>query len=216
MREWLWSLWNTPEGLARVFYGTQWAMAIFGILTAAAIVLSIVVSRKRDVLLATAQEQIAIQQKAQEDKANRERDEQIAEANRQAREAREAQNRAEQLAAPRSLTPIEKTRISSYLAKESKGAIIIKANITVADARAYADEIAGLLRSAGWTVREDNAIITGPDIRGVWITVKDAQAAPIAALVLQRAFAAGGITVRAEYDPTMPNPTEVWLSVGSK
>jgi hypothetical protein len=44
-------MWNSIEGLARLFYASQWAMAILGALTALAIVFSIVVSIRKDRLV---------------------------------------------------------------------------------------------------------------------------------------------------------------------
>jgi hypothetical protein len=44
-------MWNTVEGLSRLFYASQWAMAVLGALTAIAIVFSIVVSVRKDTLV---------------------------------------------------------------------------------------------------------------------------------------------------------------------
>lgn len=65
----------------------------------------------------------------------------------------------------------------------------------------------------------DVMVLPGPDStrkpRGVWITVKDPQP-PAAAGVLQHAFAAAGISVRVELDPTLPDANEVRLTISSK
>lgn len=70
MQDWLRSLWSSPEGLTRVFYWTQWATVVFGLLTALAIALSVIVSRKKDDLLTTVQLQTENQRKSE----NAERD----------------------------------------------------------------------------------------------------------------------------------------------
>ncbi len=84
----------------------------------------------------------------------------------------------------------------------------------VSDARGYADEIAALFRDAGWNVKVDNAIITGPDIKGVWITIRNPQAPPVGTVTLQQASKAGGLSIPIKVDTTMPD--ELWLSVSSK
>lgn len=50
MTQWIHSLWNSPEGLTKIFYAAQWATAIFGLFTVFAIVLSIIVSNRKDKL----------------------------------------------------------------------------------------------------------------------------------------------------------------------
>ena len=107
--------------------------------------------------------------------------------------------------------------MSTFLRNQAQGSVVIKASINAPDARAYADEIAAVLTQAGWTVRIDNAMFTGSDIAGVWITVKDPKKAPPAAGLLQNALKAAGIDARGKYDPTMDTPdSEFWLSVGNK
>lgn len=193
-------------------------------------VLAYIYGNRREDLLSLAQSAAAQQRWQQQEKEKQEKDNQLAEMKKKVQDADSTALQAlngqaaakkeiaelKEHAAPRILTGNQKTAISSFLSNSPTGAITLKANVTVADARSYADEIAGLLRSAGWTVRVDNAIITGPNARGLWITVKNPQAAPVAAVSLQRAFAAANMNVRAEYDPTMPDSDEVWLSVGAK
>jgi len=119
--------------------------------------------------------------------------------------------------APRSLPSKAREAMSTFLRNQAQGSVVIKASINAPDARAYADEIAAVLTQAGWTVRIDNAMFTGSDIAGVWITVKDPKKAPPAAGLLQNALKAAGIDARGKYDPTMDTPdSEFWLSVGNK
>ena len=121
------------------------------------------------------------------------------------------------ISAPRHLTEAQKNAIVNFLTGLQKGSVMIRANSYANDARGYADEIAALLTDErlGWTVRVDNAVLTGPDTTGLWITVGDADPPPAEAGVLQNAFAAGGIHLRGMVDATVPQG-EVWLSVGAK
>jgi hypothetical protein len=119
-------------------------------------------------------------------------------------------------AAPRSLSADQKAAIVNFLQGQPKGSVTLKASVSAPDARAYADQIATLLGSAGWMTKVDNALFAGPNTAGVWITIKDPQNAPPAAGVLQHALRAAEIEARGEYDPTMADVAEVWLSIGSK
>jgi hypothetical protein len=67
---------------------------------------------------------------------------------------------------PRALTPDQKKAILDFLVNKPKAAFVIKANMTVPDAWAYADQIAEPFRNCGWNVRIDNAIISGPNVSG--------------------------------------------------
>jgi hypothetical protein len=117
---------------------------------------------------------------------------------------------------PRTLAADQKKAILGFLKNEPKGAFVIKANITVPDALSYADQIAEPFRDSGWNVRIDNAIITGPNVSGVWITIKNPEAVPPSCIVLKNALETAGIVIRAHYDPGVPEVGEVWLSIGSK
>lgn len=120
-------------------------------------------------------------------------------------------------AAPRSLLSEGKQAISAFLVGHAKGSVVIKASVSSPDARAYADQIAAVLKAAGWTVRVDNALFAGPDTTGLWITVKDAGKASPAAGLLQRALRAAGLDVRGQTDATMGTPDdEFWLCVGNR
>lgn len=127
-----------------------------------------------------------------------------------------ATQQMEERAKPRILTPEQKKAILTFLANRPKGAFVIKANISVPDAWSYSDQIAEPFRNSGWNVRLDNAIISGPNVAGVWITVKNPDAVPPSCIVLKSALGAAGIVTRAHYDPGIPDAEEVWVSVGSK
>ena len=127
------------------------------------------------------------------------------------------QRDAETRNADRHLTDQQKTDLAKFLAERPKGRFTIKANITVNDARKYADEVAAFFTSKlGWNVQVDNAIITGSDAVGMWITVRGPDAPPSVAGILQQGFRAAHMPVPAKYDPDGPAADEVWLSIGSK
>jgi len=127
------------------------------------------------------------------------------------------QRDVEARSADRHLTDQEKTDLAKFLAERPKGRFTIKANITVHDARKYADEIAAFFTDKlGWNVHVDNAIITGSNTVGMWITVRDPNAPPSVAGILLQAFKAANMPVPGQYDTTGPAADEVWLSIGSK
>jgi hypothetical protein len=120
--------------------------------------------------------------------------------------------------APRQLLQVEADKLAGFLAGKPFGELLIKANVAAKDARAYADEIASVLnKRANWSVRVDNALMPGNSASGLWVTVKDANAAPIRAVTIHDAFAAAGQPMDPVYriDAAL-QPDEVWLSIGFK
>lgn len=179
-------------------------------------ILAYVYGQRRDHLLVLADATSSQERQTHEDAANRERDAQIGRARQEAADARDAQRRAEELAAPRHLTESQRTLILASLNRQTGGILNIKASMAAGDARSYSDEMAGLFRSAGWTVTVENALFAGTEATGIWILIQNPSMAPIRAVTLQRALEAAGISVRVEYDPTLPAVTDVWLCVGPK
>jgi hypothetical protein len=118
--------------------------------------------------------------------------------------------------APRILTNEQQQKLSSYLSKCPTGAFEINASINENDARPYAEQIASLFRNNGWSVKINNSMFTGPDVSGIWLTIQDPQRAPRAAVDLNNALAAAGISNRVEYDSTFTDPLRVALSIGFK
>ncbi len=179
-------------------------------------VLAYAYGNRKDQLTSASQEAAAQERQRRERGASEERDARIAQVNRRAAAAEELQKRAEQRAAPRRLTETQKAKISSFLSGKPRGTFRIIADLRVPDARAYAEDISNLFGEAGWTVGVEDAVSTVSPANGLWITVKNPQAPPIAAVTLGQAFAAAGITVRGEHDPTFASLDQVWLSVGAK
>lgn len=141
----------------------------------------------------------------------------IAEARREANNAQDEVGKLKEAALPRHLTEKEKSGLANYLADKPKGKFTIKANTNAKDGRAYADEIAAFFNGEkiGWTVKVDNAIITGTEVTGMWISVMDVSTATENAGVLQNALKAANLPSDARLDPGMA-PGDVWLIVGLK
>ncbi len=135
------------------------------------------------------------------------------------RVAQDAQTQADTLRkqqAPRSLSNEQQQKIRSYLSKCPPGSFEINASINENDARPYAEQIASVFRNSGWSVKITNAMFTGPDVSGLWLTIQDPQRPPRAAVDLNNALGAAGISNRVEYDSTFTDPMRVTLAVGFK
>jgi hypothetical protein len=119
----------------------------------------------------------------------------------------------------RSLTEDQKVKLFEFLKSMPAGKLVIKASASAFDARAYGDGIAAFLRDrVGWDVRVDNALILGPNIGGVWFTIRDPHNIPVDAKKVINAFVYAAIPLRAtgnEYDAKVPDG-EVWLQIGPK
>jgi len=207
--------WNSIDAAARWHRGFEIAGFVALGLLLLFEVIAYVYGNRKDVLVAAAEQVAARAGASQNEEANQQRDAEIAEANRRAAEAEAQTRQLQQQAAPRALSQVERNRITAFLAGKPAGAFVVKASVVAPDARAYADEIATLFRTAGWDVRVDNAMFTGTGITGLWITVQNGRAAPPAAGVLQGALAAGGLHVRGVEDASR-EANDIWLSVGAK
>src|SRR5260370_10675142 len=207
--------WDSVESAARWHRGFEIAgFVALGFLLLFEVI-AYVYGNRKDVLVSAAERAAARERATQDEQANQQRDAEISEANRKAAEAEAQTRQLRQQAAPRVLSREEKAKMISFLKGKPVGAFVIKASVVAPDARAYADQIGDVFRSAGWDVKIDNAMFTGSDITGLWITVQNGQTAPLAASTLQQGLAATGISARGQADATM-NPNDVWLSVGAK
>jgi hypothetical protein len=133
--------------------------------------------------------------------------------------AQDAQTQADTLRkqqAPRSLANEQQQKIRSYLSKCPPGAFEINASINENDARPFAEQIASAFRNSGWSVKITNAMFTGPDVSGLWLTIQDPQRPPRAAVDLNNALSAARISNRVEYDKTFTDSMRVTLSIGFK
>ncbi len=123
---------------------------------------------------------------------------------------------------PRHLTEEQKTKLAKFITGNFSGnaSFTIKAQASESDARAYADEIAKIFNAPPihWQVTVDNAMIMGPDTSGIWISIKDGRAPPLATGLLHAALTDAGLPIKkdVEVDPGIPSPDEIWLTVGNK
>src|SRR5712692_3593170 len=148
-----WPGWNSIEGASA--FSRWFAIAGFVVFFLLVVleVLHFVYSEHKDTLIAEAELQTKREREQQEQSANAERDAQVAEARREAREAQQALQRDKQQRAPRHLTETQKHSIASFLRTKPRGAFTIHENATVDDASAYAEEIATLFNNViGWPV----------------------------------------------------------------
>ena len=85
----------------------------------------------------------------------------------------------------RRLTENEKSTLTASLLGQPSGQLVIKAATGASDAYNYARDIAAFLQGLGWQIRIDNAIMSGSDMTGLWLTIKDQNAVPLATTALQ-------------------------------
>jgi hypothetical protein len=118
---------------------------------------------------------------------------------------------------PRHLKEDEKAKLAAFFSGKPPASLTIKASLAD-DGKAYAEEIAGVLRASplNWTVTVDAALFTGSDTKGTWLTIKDANDIPALAPALQDAFRNAGIPLRDSgvFDPGVPTTADVWLAIG--
>ena len=178
----MWSWWNSLslETLGSLNTYAQWAMAVFGFLTAVAMVASIMASARissiKDAQLsALKQEQTATKEEVT---AVREQQE------------------------PRALNTQQRAKVLEILRAEPKGTIsVLGAAMGDGEALTFATELRQLLQSAGWGVEAfaANWASTWNPV-GVILIVRTQEEAPAYAGTLQRAFRAADITAEEMLD----------------
>jgi hypothetical protein len=187
MIQWIHSLWNSIDGVNRLFYTTQWAIAGFGILTVLATIASIKVSARKDEL--TVKQETAAANKAAgqlsqlsknlagTQKKQQETDEQIQRAQIEAAKARKAQAEAEQKIAalgPRTITPDQSEAIVATLRPFTGHNIDILIMTADEEAVRFAQIIAETISKAGWNVQLiRHSAMTIPPLYGVIIRTAD-------------------------------------------
>jgi hypothetical protein len=180
-------MWNTVEGLSKLFYASQWAMAVLGALTAVAIVFSIIVSVRKDHLVGEEERRLAEEHQRVLDGQNKE-------IGGLKTDLDEAQQKLRALSEQRKLSVEQRANLIAILRKSPPQETMI---IRVGDfeTQTFAEEIAGALREGGWTVLPTPFRIIERAVPGLMILVEDRKAAPIGAGILQNAFKAAGIEV---------------------
>jgi hypothetical protein len=212
--------WDSIESVSAIAKWFHIAGLVAIVLLALFEVIAYIYDHHKDVLVAAAALAETSARAAHDAESKKELDtarSEIAQASKEAGQAQAEVGKLKEAAMPRHLTEKEKSELAQFLADKPKGKFTIKANTNANDGRAYADEIAAFFNSGkiGWTVKVDNAIITGSDVTGTWVTVKDVNTAPEYAGVLQRALKAANLPAGGRVDSALA-PDEVWLSIGLK
>jgi hypothetical protein len=180
-------MWDTAEGLARLFYGSQWAMALLGALTALAIVFSIVVSVRRDQI-------VARDEAAKAASTQSTIDGQSSKISSLTGELSTAKKKLEDLTSQRTLTPDQKSKVIAYLKKSPpQEATIVR--VEDLETQTYAEEITKVLTDGGWKMKPPMFRIITHAEPGLMIMVRDIHDCPLGATLFQKAFLEAGITV---------------------
>jgi septal ring factor EnvC (AmiA/AmiB activator) len=138
-------MWNTAEGLARLFYASQWVIALFGGLTALAIVFSIVVSIRKDRIVAQNEAEIAARTEATiNDQSTR--------ISSLTEELNVAKKNLKEVTSQRTLSVDQNAKIIAYLKKSGPQETVI-IRVDDLEAQTFAEEITQTLSDAKWTVK---------------------------------------------------------------
>jgi len=119
---------------------------------------------------------------------------------------------------PRTLSPDQRARLVEILRMGSKGEIEITCVLGDAEGFAFATELDGLLKAAGWTVGGggvNQAVYTGGNPKGAGIVIRNARAVPPHAIALQQSFGAIGFPMGAAENPELPEG-KIVLLIGNK
>jgi hypothetical protein len=190
-------------------------------------IVSHVYGLRKDELVAVAESNVSAQRKIDETEAKKQSDaeaaqlrEQLAKAERVATEASDKAKELDRLRQPRHLTEEQKKTLQGRLTGRPKLQLVIKAGTATGDERAYAEEIASVLRAIAWDVRVDSALFMGADTSGLWLSVKGSGGEPVPEPVeiLRFALASVGLDIRDAIEGNLgiPEVSEVWLSIGRK
>ncbi|MEA2893058.1 MAG: hypothetical protein QOI05_3851 [Bradyrhizobium sp.] len=137
-----------------------------------------------------------------------------------ATKAAEQANELDRLRQPRHLTEEQQKTLRGRLIGRPKLQLVIKAGTATGDERAYAEEIASVLREIAWDIRVDSALFMGPNTSGLWLSVKGSGGEPVPQPVeiFRFALASVGLDIRdgIEANSGIPEASEVWLSIGRK
>jgi hypothetical protein len=175
---------------------------------------------RKDELTAIAESNAEVKRKNDADAAEARRKTDVAALQKELVEAGKKVAELDRLRAPRHLLPPQQKTLQDLLARAPKLQLVIKAGTVSGDERAYAEEIASVLRGLSWEVRIDNAMFMGTDVSGLWTVVKGTGSEPVPDSVTTfiRALASAGLDIRGDTigDAGVPTATEVWLNIGRK
>jgi len=120
--------------------------------------------------------------------------------------------------APRTLTAEQRSRFVRALKLSGGGRVSIECPLGDGEALAFATELEGLLKAAGWRVGEggvEQGVGPGDLLKGELIIVGSAKSAPRCAASLQKAFKAIGHPIDGVENPELPD-TKIILRIGRK
>ena len=176
---------------------------------------------RKDELIAIAERNVETQKQAEANAIEARHKAAVEGVEKQLAEANKKVAELDRLRQPRHLTEEQKSKLTKFIKDNSTGvaSFTIKANVSEPDARTFADEIASFFNATpiGWQVHVDNALTTGPDVSGMWLTIKTTTIPP-AAVLLNAAFKDAGFLMKKDIqvDPGVPSSDEVWLIIGAK
>jgi len=175
---------------------------------------------RKDELTTFAESNAETKRQNEADAAEARRKTDVAALQKQLAEAGKKVAELDRLRAPRHLIPAQQKTLQDLLARAPKLQVVIKAGTVSGDERAYAEEIASVLRGLSWDVRVDNAMFMGTDVSGLWTVVKGSGGEPVpdSMTTFIRALASAGLDIRGDIiaDAGVPTATEVWLNIGRK
>jgi len=119
---------------------------------------------------------------------------------------------------PRTLTAEQRSKLIEILKENQKGEIEITCVMGDGEGYAFATEIDGLLKAAGWTIiggGVSQAVYSGGNPKGAGIIVRSQESAPNYAIILQQAFSEVGYPIAGAIDSSLPEG-KVKLLIGNK
>ncbi len=119
---------------------------------------------------------------------------------------------------PRTLSPEQRTRLIEHLKASPKGEIEITCIMGDAEGYAFATELDGLLKAAGWNIIGGGvaqAVYSGGNPKGAGIIIRRMQTAPHYVAILQKAFSDAGYPMSGAENSELQEG-KVVLLIGNK
>lgn len=186
----MWSWWSllSIDVLSKVNTYAQYAIVVFGILTAVATLIS-VLSADRISALKDAELTLIKNEQSASDKALRS-------AQAALKDLRDSQ-------APRVITAAQRERFMKSLQDVSKGDIGITTVVGDNESMQLAVQLEGMLKEAGFTTTGVSQAIFTPSPVGLFLKVRSADSVPVYAAPLQYTLDAIGLNAPGQVDPGM-------------
>jgi hypothetical protein len=193
-------LWNSLESLGRLNSYLQLAVAVTGVLTAILGGLIWIASERLAVL---------------EDTQKRELQNRVQTAESDAAEARREAQAVAAKQRPRALTQDQQSTLLGLLGQQPKGDVLITAVMSDPEAERFALQLYELFKKAGWNPKGVNLAMMSPAPSGVFLKIKDKEAPPAHAGLVQAALAAAQVEAPCVIDAKLDGKL-VGLLVGHK